>query len=360
MYKLTRHTCRPIFRNFPDVNYFDYKFDRNPMHSSLSLFLGFEDTIEFCQVSGFIALFLACAAFHTIVAISQERLLLICYPLTARTYLTKNATWKILLSIWVVAFFSALPFPILFSYRVDIRLPNTTYRFCTIDIFRSNFNLGRYYYFFIFFVYYALPVIVVIISYARVFHALSSTSAYGRSSVKEEVVARTLRHRRSLAWMMVAVAVSFAAFEGPFFVTFLYFSLGFRFSRNHVFMKMVIDFLPILSSVVNPSVYLARAKTFKRSIGTASEVRTPRGLIRETKTAHGAAVTLSSGHQVSPGITLCSIGPFYQGTREILLTQCSHVLGATTQLARPPPPVAAVPLGGVSVQGELGSTADHD
>lgn len=319
--------------------------------------LGFEDTIEFCQVSGFVALFLACVAFHTIVAISQERLLLICYPLMARTYLTSNATWKILVSIWIVAFFSALPFPILFSYRIDIRLPNNTYRFCTIDIFRSNFNLGRYYYFFIFFVYYALPVVVVVISYARVFHALSSTSAYGRSTVKEEVIARTLRHRRSLAWMMVAVAVSFAAFEGPFFVTFLYFSLGFRFSRNHVFIKMVIDFLPILSSVVNPSVYLVRAKTFKHSIGTVSEVRTP-GLIRKTRAGQEAAVTFSSGHQ-GPVVTTQSFSLSHQGARGVLLSQCSHVLGATTQLAWLGPSVTALPHG-ASVQEEAGSHADRD
>lgn len=249
---------------------------------------GFDDSAAaaaaFCRTSGFVALFLACVGFHTIVAIGQERLLLICYPLTAKAWLTRRTTVKILLAIWVVAFCSALPFPVLFSCRVNIPLPTHTYNFCTVGLQRNN---GRYYYIFIFTVYYALPVIVVIASYARVFASLTETAAYG-GCLKDEAVTKLIRHRRSLAWMMAAVAASFAAFEGPFFCTFLYLSLGFKFRRNRVFVKMLIDFLPILSHAVNPAVYLMRAKTFRRSIAVSgSETRISR---ITTRTANGGLV----------------------------------------------------------------------
>lgn len=243
---------------------------------------GFDDSAAaFCRTSGFVALFLACVGFHTIVAIGQERLLLICYPLTAKAWLTRRTTVRILLSIWIVAFCSALPFPVLFSCRVNIPLPTYTYNFCTIGLQHNN---GRYYYIFIFTVYYALPVVVVIASYARVFASLTETAAYG-GCLKDEAVTKLIRHRRSLAWMMAAVAASFAAFEGPFFCTFLYLSLGFKFRRNRVFVKMLIDFLPILSHAVNPAVYLMRAKTFRRSIAVSgSETRISRVT---TRTANG-------------------------------------------------------------------------
>lgn len=279
---------------------------------------GFEDSIEFCRASGFIALLLACVGFHTIVAISQERLLLICYPLTAKAWLTKRTTWTVLLSIWIVAFCSALPFPILFSYRVNIRLPTYTYNFCTIDVFKTNFYNGRYYYIFIFVSYYAFPLAAVTVSYARVFYSLSSTSAYG-SSVRDEAVAKMLRHRKSLAWMMVAVAVSFAAFEGPFFVTFLYLSLGFRFQRNRVFLKMLIDFLPMLSHVVNPAVYLTRAKTFKRSIAAGSEAR----ISGWTSTGRGVVRTTSQVKQIHSG-NFSSCDQRSATPKEILLNNCSQ------------------------------------
>lgn len=234
----------------------------------------FRDTMEFCKTAGFTVIFLGCVGFHTIVAISQERLLLICYPLTAKRWLTRATMWKVLVVIWVVAFCSALPFPVLFSYHVSLTLRSKTYRFCTINLFDPNLAQGRHYYFFIFTAYYALPVVIVAASYMRIFHSLNRsdhTGAYAGASgrrFKHEAIMRMLKHRKSLAKMMVAIAVCFAVFEGPLFFTFLHLSLGKRISKNAIFLKMIIEWLPMLSSIVNPVIYSTRVKTFRRSLAS--------------------------------------------------------------------------------------------
>lgn len=249
----------------------------------------FREKKEFCQTSGFIVLFLGGVGFHTIVAISQERLLLVCYPLTARRWLTRSNACKVLVAIWLAAFATAIPFPLLFSYRASVRLRNQTYRFCTIDMYRPDRASARYYFVFLFTAYYALPVAIVTVSYVRVFRSLNSGTGTGSDDVARDAsTLRMIEHRKSLAKMMVAVAVGFAVFEGPLFLTHLYVSLGFRFYRNIIFLKMVIEILTMFTAVINPLVYCVRVKTFRRHLvgggGSSAEAGTTnrrRGVIEE-------------------------------------------------------------------------------
>ena len=242
---------------------------------AIRLYGSFRDTMEYCKTVGFSVIFLGCVGFHTIVAISQERLLLICYPLTAKRWLTRATMWKVLVVIWVVAFCTALPFPVLFSYRVSLTMRSKTYGFCTINLFDPNLVQARHYYFFIFTAYYALPVIIVVVSYVRIFHSLNKTDHTGDHAVsgrrfRHEAITRMLKHRKSLAQMMVAIAVCFAIFEGPLFFTLLYLSLGNRITKNTIFLNMINEWLPMLSSMINPIVYSTRVKTFRRGFASGS------------------------------------------------------------------------------------------
>ena len=63
-----------------------------------------ESELIYCKTSGFVSAFFAGVSFHTIVGISQERFLLICYPLKAKSILTIRRTRNIMLSIWLFGF----------------------------------------------------------------------------------------------------------------------------------------------------------------------------------------------------------------------------------------------------------------
>ena len=217
----------------------------------------------YCKVTGFMMSFTACVAFHSIVAISQERLLLICYPLKAKSLITVAKTRGILLMVWTTSFLFVLPIPILFSFVVQIPLQHTNVTFCLHMI--EEHSLGpQIYTVFIFVMYYSLPVIIISISYAKVFYTLHKGMYLIENS--DNKTNKLLRSRRCLAKMMVCIAVIFAVCHGPLFITFLYVSLGGEVNRDPVFLVMVIEFLPIISSVLNPFIYSSHSGQFRKGL----------------------------------------------------------------------------------------------
>lgn len=225
----------------------------------------YSQTTVYCQVTGFFSSFTACVAFHTIVAISQERLMLICYPLKAKTVITVGRIKKVLLFVWVTSFCVSLPLPILFTFVADIQLSQTNLTFCLIDVVPDSGD-GRMYFILLFSLYYALPVVAISASYTKIFYTLNQTMC--GTDAKDDATRRIMKVRKSLAKMMLCIAILFTIFEGPYFFTFLYICLGHVINHNPIFCLLVIESLPVISSGINPIIYTSHSSSLKKGLGT--------------------------------------------------------------------------------------------
>ena len=213
----------------------------------------------YCQISGFFATFFGCVAFHTIVAISQERLVLICWPLWAKRVLTVRNTRLLLASIWLVALAATFPLPFFFTFQMNLGLQHTDVTFCIVDVFTRK-NGGRAYFSSLFCLYYAMPVLILTVTYCKIFTTLYSAPR----TAAEEGTTRVLRSRRSLAKRMLLIAVIFTLCQGPYYVTFLLICTGIHVRSNPVFVLVIVEFLPVVGYVLNPLVYYSPSQGFHR------------------------------------------------------------------------------------------------
>jgi cholecystokinin A receptor len=255
----------------------------------------------YCQISGFFASFFSCVSFHTIVAISQERLVLICLPLWAKRVLTVRNTRLLLAAIWTVALGATLPLPLHFTLPMKLGLEHTDVTFCIVDVFTKR-SSGRVYFTALFCLYYALPVITVSLTYCKIFATLYRHGPRPTRLLQggggEESASRLLRSRRSLAKRMLLIAAIFTLCQGPYYVTFLLICTGVQVQRHSpVFVLVIVEFLPVIGYVLNPLVYYSPQRGFHRialrSIisheATANDtlLRTGGGVERELFSSHG-------------------------------------------------------------------------
>ena len=262
---------------------------------------------DFCRTMTFFVLLLAFVGFHTVVAISQEHLLLICFPFKARSWLNYKTIGWVLVFIWLSAIAISLAFTLKLSQSLKITLTSgLTFSLCTATFVENRpTSLGKGLCTFVFLYYYVVPVVIVTVSYIKIFNTLlknealsvvmedsiaahapdnlsvagSSAKVKDRTSQRADIdalskdqnlknVSKLLESRRSLAKMMMVIAICFVIFNGPIFFVVLYMSWGYMVARNAALILFVIRFLPIISSLVNPVVYLARYKTLRRNIGS--------------------------------------------------------------------------------------------
>ncbi|ELT88599.1 hypothetical protein CAPTEDRAFT_109079 [Capitella teleta] len=253
----------------------------------------------YCKIGSFFSLFLACNTYTSIVAISYERLLLICFPLQSKSLLTISKTVKVLIISWIFALISALPLPILYTFIVTIPLSNKSFQFCLMNVFPQSCDNpgGTAYFMFLFLMYYLIPMIVISICYSKIFHTLYCGDSLLTSSDPRQM--KMIETRKSLAKMMLFIAVSFTLLHGPYFFTFLFLSVGFHVGNNAVFLLMFIEFLPLISAIINPYVYSVRTKTFKKSVSIASQSGPHRESLMRRSTQRSInkdPVTPTNGH----------------------------------------------------------------
>ena len=224
----------------------------------------------YCQVTGYFSAFIAGVSFHSILAISIDRYLLICHPLRAKSVLTIGRAKKLLGIIWIFTLLVMVPLPTLFTFVLTLEITgtddmNTT--FCLIDIISDNMA-GKVYFYFLFGFYYLFPLIVITTVYTKVFYVLNK--GLGFQSLKDANTNRMLKSRKSLAKLMLCVAIFFILFESPYFITFFYLCLGYRIAKNPVTILLIIEFLPLICSVLNPIIYsshsLCNRRRFMKSV----------------------------------------------------------------------------------------------
>ena len=215
----------------------------------------------YCQISGFILSLLQAVGFHTIVAISLERFVLICYPLKAKQWLTVKKCVTLIILIWMISFGMVIPVSVVFAFEETAEVKGANITFCVL--LGNSANLpGKIYYTVLFFVYYALPVIIVSISYGRIFYILHSNIP--GNQIVDKQVQKTTRTRRRLAKKMVLIAVVFTLCHGPYWFTILFLVHGGQIKDNPLFTMMILEILPLLSSALNPVIYSGNLCSPKR------------------------------------------------------------------------------------------------
>lgn len=257
----------------------------------------------YCQITGYFSAFIQGVSFHSILAISIDRYLLICHPFRAKSVLTVGRARKLLLVIWIFTLLMMVPLPTLFTFVITLEITgsedmNTT--FCLIDIV-SEKMAGKVYFGFLFCFYYFIPLLVLSFVYTRVFYVLNKGLGFQRSLDGNSK--RMLRSRKSLAKLMLFIAVIFVMFESPYFITFFYLSLGFKIAKNQVTILLIIELLPLICSVLNPVIYsshsLCNRRKFMSSFigGGHNEEST-----FERRETFRSDITMTSFHGHSPNI----------------------------------------------------------
>lgn len=194
------------------------------------------------------------------VLISQERLLLIVFPLRAKVICTYKRTLKLLALIWITSSLLHLPVPLKFEEVITVNVDGTILSFCG----HFSGSTGAKVYFSIMFVFYfALPLATLTVSYAKIFQTLFHSSCELDTSNQGQGGEKAMHTRRKLAKMMLSVSVVFAVCWGPNFLFFLWVYCGGRVRQNGFFTATIVQFLPIISSAINPFIYTINSQTFQ-------------------------------------------------------------------------------------------------
>ena len=259
------------------------------------------DSRNFCEGMNFIYLLLTFVGFHTVVAISQERLLIICYPFKAKQWLTAKTVCLVLISIWLCAFMNSLAFALELSLSIKVTLKSKlTYSVCSLGGLEPS-TKTRAFSLLSSLLYYILPVVIVVISYVKIFQLLVKKNFLSESlrmqSIRQatletdnsieisspikhtsnqdcsrKALQKLLEARKCLAKMMLVIAVCFAIFNGPAFFLYSFLGWGYRIQRNKIFCLLLVKILPIMSSVINPLVYSSKSKILKRNLNNLSQI----------------------------------------------------------------------------------------
>ncbi len=220
----------------------------------------FRSQVAVCRALTFLQSVFAGVGFHTIVAISQERLCLIVFPLKAKVYFASSRTKKALAIIWLVSIGCALPVPLMFAKLLVLDVGGAIMTYC--GQFEYT-NIGLVYFISMFFLYFGIPLMIIAASYTKIFNTLYRSHHRLNVHEHEEANKKQMKARKSLAKMMLAVAVIFALCWGPHFSFFLHASIGGKIPKNGFLCATIIEILPLLSSTMNPFIYTLNSRTFR-------------------------------------------------------------------------------------------------
>ena len=114
---------------------------------------------------------------------------------------------------------------------------------------------------------------------------------------------KSLHTRRKLAKMMLAVAIIFALCWGPNFALYLWVACGLGIKQNGFFAAAIVEFLPIVSSALNPFIYTLNSKAFQSGLKRILCVRLCRPTLEESslyRSFNSLHYPASNGTALSP------------------------------------------------------------
>ena len=238
---------------------------------SVEIFLPFSTgepvtTQFYCQVCSFLGYTHFTAGYHTMVAISVERYLVICYPLRSKSWVSVGSTLKIIAIIWIIAVSSMLPVPLKYSNISHIMLADgTRVDFCMSEVFGNDGHVPlswKVYLICMLIIYYVIPVLSMTYFYSVIFQTLNKNLHILR--VNDPGLCKVLEGRKSLSKRLLMVAVIFTLLHTPYFMIVSCISFGAPLPKNPVLSLILIEILLTMNSMLHPFIYCAQSHSFFR------------------------------------------------------------------------------------------------
>ena len=197
----------------------------------------------------------------TVVVISGDRLLAVCFPL--RKFMTKKASQVILIVIWVTAL--TFRFPVLF---IELREQNGK-QYCNLKLDES-FNNGaeKAYYKVIMIAIYVVPVLVTIICYVALIIAIKRFKPPGRLSGRA-TNSREIKNRNLLKLVVIVITCFISCW-------FLY-SVIFVLDAYNVFIPCELRFARLVlahaNSAITPCLYFIFSENYRDGLRNSFKMR---------------------------------------------------------------------------------------
>jgi neuromedin U receptor 1 len=195
----------------------------------------------------------------TIVAFSTERYLAICYPLYLHTMSGLKRAIRIIACLWLVAFFSALPFSLYTQVDYLSYPPNSTNillesAFCGM-LSQPDWIPMTEISTLVFFI---IPMLAIAVQYTKMGLEISKTTkkTFGKGlkgSVHRD--SRKTQANRSVIRMLSAVVIAFFVCWAPFHAQRLLVIYGSDYTEINTWMFFITGILYYFSSTLNPILY---------------------------------------------------------------------------------------------------------
>ncbi|XP_060074674.1 QRFP-like peptide receptor [Ylistrum balloti] len=229
-----------------------------------------------CAVVYYIFPIFVFASVLTLVAISLERYYAIVHPLSAMKVNSKSRTKKIIAVTWVIPIVICTPYLYCGSFAFESRSHYGSVsrqicadRFDEIDGGTGNFR--RVFFLVLAAFMYFLPMIIIITTCSRIARSLlqpiiieSSQSGTRNCKRRDEV------NKRKVARMVIVIAVAFILSWSPLYVVSIVSQLqgqgnSFLLHSNFLFTMLIVHLAGFINSCVNPFIYTAMSKKFRKS-----------------------------------------------------------------------------------------------
>ncbi|MFH4982055.1 hypothetical protein AB6A40_008764 [Gnathostoma spinigerum] len=217
-----------------------------------------------CKISTWINTTTSCASIYTLVAVTADRYLAICHTMK---YSVWDSKWTVyvIATIWILSAFLAAPsFAVYDEIRYPIIYANGTLwaRICVATderVEKINFIVVN-----------LLLAFVVPFALISVFYTLIFLTVSNHKSLAVDARIRDERIKLRVAHMMLTVIIAFALCWLPLYLIYCYFNLATNHETTtyHVasqILRPVFQWLSLLSSSLNPLIYIAYSRKYRRA-----------------------------------------------------------------------------------------------
>lgn len=234
------------------------------------------------------------ASINTLVAISVDRCLAICYPLKCQ--LSTRSVRKILLVIWSFSVAITFPWALYFTLQpIHPSIPGVTIcveqwpdeRFSTLYFILAHLVLC-----------YLFPLLLIIVCYACIWVKVWRRNIPGESKQTDVMVQKS---KLKVVKMMLVVVVIFVLSWLPLYIIFTRLKLGTAPEEGSVDWNLMLILTPVAqwlgasNSCINPVLYAYFNRKFRRGFVAIVKSRSCCGTLREPSSMRGTTIRSAAG-----------------------------------------------------------------